>query len=149
MKLIRKPQWQIVGIVCLAFLVVVGIFIRKENRSEDHSGIPDVMSSVNTNTHDYLTVTANTDSITDKEEFANRVIQMYLENSFHSVKLSEENGYPNTLSIDVYLHRESIKNEQPVLQIQLEPDDLNAGYNIKDDKGHYTLRVNDEIVNLL
>ncbi len=74
---------------------------------------------------------------------------MYFQNSFHSVKLSEEKGYPCTLSMNVYLNRKDLEEGKQQFVIRLEPDDLNAGYNIKDDREHYRLLIDDKEIDLL
>lgn len=114
----------------------------------DHTGMPDAVSSRMENRECFLDVIANADRIEDTEGFARNVIQMCRENSFRSIRLSTDlYGYPERLEINVYLHREEVNKEEPVMRIRYEPaEDPVEGeggekYNIKDHAEKYKLYV--------
>lgn len=50
-----------------------------------------------------ITIVANTLCIGNKKEFAMQMIQRCIDNSFKEIKFSYDLGYPNELSIDVYM----------------------------------------------
>ncbi len=118
---------------------------------EEHSGIPDAVSSRNENGECFLTVVANRDEIEDKEAFARMVVDMCLQNSFESMRLSTDlNGYPERLEIRVYSRKSAVGKEDPLCLIRLEPPAEDAEmkavtdrteYNIKDDREQYRLYV--------
>lgn len=104
-------------------LILALLFLLWESRQQrpDHSGIPDAVSSRTVNGECYLDVVANADKIEDEEEFARMVVQMYRDNSFHSMRLSTDlEGYPSRLEIKVYLHREDVNVVEPVFEILYE-----------------------------
>lgn len=104
-----------------------------------------MVSSFSSNNDYHLMIVANSRGISDKEDFAKNVIEMCRNNSFKSMIFSTDlKGYPGSLDIDVYLRKDDIGKTEPVLQIRFQPDEWNAGYNIRDDVEHYCLYVDDE-----
>lgn len=79
-----------------------------------------------------ITIIANRLFIHDKEEFAEQMLQRCVDNSFHEVRFSYDmNGYPNELSISVYMNPTMWKMKKRAFQIQYEQD-LEYQYDIKD-----------------
>ena len=108
--------------------------------NEDHSGIPDAVSSRNLGRECFLTVVANRDEIEDKEEFARTVVEMCIENSFESMCFStDQEGYPSRLEIEVYRRKSEAGRGEPVCLIRFEPTAEEC--NIKDDTEQYRLYV--------
>lgn len=132
-------------LLCIfAIMIVMNIIPYGTKRfkqwQEEHSGIPDISSSLSVNNDHYLTVVANTGEIEDKEEFAREIIRMCQQNSFHSVRFSTDMaGYPSRLSITVYLNRKDIGNNEPVCKIEFKTNDYNEDYDIKNDADKFRL----------
>lgn len=79
------------------------------------NGEMDVMNSISLNSANYrqecLTVVMNTMIVTDSnEEIANTIIQHVLDNDFHAIRFSFDNGYPNELNISVYKTEHDIES---------------------------------------
>ncbi len=107
-----------------------------------YSGVPDLISSFSFGEDYSLTVIANSREISDKEQFSRKIIKMCQENSFKSIIFSTDyNGYPESLSINVYLIKEDIGEREPEMKIDFVPEDRNAGYNIRDNAEKYRLYV--------
>jgi len=75
----------------------------------------DVVNSISLNSANYrqerLTVAMNTMIVTDnKEDTANTIIQHVLNNDFHTIKFSFDNGYPNELNVSVYKTEKDIES---------------------------------------
>ena len=92
-------------IVCviMVFGIMAGCFL--EEKYENHIPMePDVVSSISMNQDQYLTIVANRDKIEDKEEFAELLVKMCRENSFHTIKFSTDRGYATSVNMRVYNH---------------------------------------------
>ena len=80
--------------------------------------------------------------IEDEEKFAENVIKMYRENAFRSIRLSTDLGKAaEKLDIRVYLHRDDIREGNPVMRILYEPPDDEKEYNIIDDAEVYRMTI--------
>ncbi len=84
-----------------------------------------------------LTIIANRLYIRDKEEFAEQMLQRCVDNSFHEIRLSYDmNGYPNELSISVYMNPVMWKLKKRVFRIKY-MQDLEYQYDIRDGIGRF------------
>lgn len=141
----RKDFWlSVVVVVGAVVLIFWGI---KENGGwqTDHSEVPDAVGSISVNNYHYLTVIANSRKIEDQEAFAQEIIHMCQDNSFHSLKFSTSvNGYPTGLDIKVYLKREDIEKEEPVCTIQFVTEESEKDYDIKNDADKFHLYLDGE-----
>ena len=140
-----RDFWVVRTLMVLAvLLIIVGMIVYRKEKVE-YTGVPDMFSSFSSNNDYHLIIVANSRGISDKEDFAKNVIEMCRNNSFKSMIFSTDlKGYPGSLDIDVYLRKDDIGKTEPVLQIRFQPDEWNAGYNIRDDVEHYCLYVDDE-----
>ena len=121
MKRKIRKKWKMVVAVVLVVAVMVGSDLDwNEKRVE---GEPDVVSSMIVNNEQYLTVVANRNEIENEEEFTKLLIKMYEENSFHSVKFSTDLADPEKVYMKVYLRKEDIKKEKPILLIKYQSKD--------------------------
>lgn len=139
-----KNKWLF---LCILIVMVIPFGRKKyEQWQEEHSGIPDAVSSMAIGGDLCLTVIANTSEIEDKEALAREIIHKCIDNSFTSIRLSTDiNGYPASLKINVYLNRKDLKKrKEPVCKIAFTTD--NESYNIKDNADEYHLFVDDEEV---
>ena len=89
---------------------------------------------------------ANQDKIEDKEAFARLLLQMYKENSFESMKFSEDEGYPTSLDMNVYTRKEDIGEKDPIMTVEYKPEEWNAEYDIVNATEQFHLYVDDEMV---
>ena len=121
MKRKIRKKWKMVVAVVLVVAVMVGSDLDwNEKRVE---GEPDVVSSMIVNNEQYLTVVANRNEIENEEEFTKLLAKMYEENSFHSVKFSTDLADPEKVYMKVYLRKEDIKKEKPILLIKYQSKD--------------------------
>lgn len=121
MKRKIRKKWKMVVAVVLVVAVMVGSDLDwNEKRVE---GEPDVVSSMIVNNEQYLTVVANRNEIENEEEFTKLLVKMYEENSFHSVKFSTDLADPEKVYMKVYLRKEDIKKEKPILLIKYQSKD--------------------------
>ena len=88
----------------------------------------------------------NQDKIEDKEAFARLLLQMYKENSFESMKFSEDEGYPTSLDMNVYTRKEDIGEKDPIMTVEYKPEEWNAEYDIVNATEQFHLYVDDEMV---
>ena len=116
-----RTKWKMVVAVVLVVAVMIGIGLEGEERRVE--GEPDVISSMIVNNEQYLTVVANCNEIENEEEFKKLLIRMYEENSFHSVKFSTDLADPEKVYMKVYLRKEDIKKEKPILLIKYQSKD--------------------------
>lgn len=129
------------GFFLIAMLTVSSLYFSRQ-WEESHCGVPDAVSSSSDGSRCRLTVVANCDSISDREEFAREVIKMCRSNSFQSLKLSTDiSGWPNSLDIAVYLHKKDIGGDGPVMRIRYEPAGDEPTYDIKNNADQYTLTI--------
>ena len=118
-KIRRKCKMIVAAVLMLA--VMMGSDLEwNEKRVE---GEPDVVSSMIVNNEQYLIVVANRNEIENEEEFKKLLIRMYEENSFHSVKFSTDLADPEKVYMKVYLRKEDIKKEKPILLIKYQSKD--------------------------
>lgn len=116
-----RTKWKMVVAVVLVVAIIIGIGLEGEERRVE--GEPDVISSMIVNNEQYLTVVANRNEIENEEEFTKLLIKMYEENSFHSVKFSTDLADPEKVYMKVYLRKEDIKKEKPILLIKYQSKD--------------------------
>lgn len=116
-----RTKWKMVVAVVLVVAIIIGIGLEGEERRVE--GEPDVISSMIVNNEQYLTVVANRNKIENEEEFTKLLIKMYEENSFHSVKFSTDLADPEKVYMKVYLRKEDIKKEKPILLIKYQSKD--------------------------
>lgn len=116
MKRKIRRKWKMVIAVVIVVVTMLEIGLEGEERRDE--GEPDVVSSMIMNDEQYLIVGANRNKIENEEEFTNLLIKMYEENSFHSVKFSTDMVEPERVYVKVYLWKQDIKKENPILRIK-------------------------------
>lgn len=110
-------------IVCVIMIFGIMPGYLFEKKSEDEISMePNVVSSISMNRDQYLTVVANRDKIEDKEEFAELLVQMCRENSFHTIKFSADRGYVTGLNMRVYLWENEVEGNDPVMVVEYSSD---------------------------
>ena len=118
-------------IVCviMVFGIMAGCFL--EEKYENHIPMePDVVSSISMNQDQYLTIVANRDKIEDKEEFAELLVKMCRENSFHTIKFSTDREYATGIHMQVYLCDNDIEVAKMAMKIDYLQREYNENYDI-------------------
>lgn len=119
-----------------------------EKKSEENIPMePDVVSSISMNRDQYLIVVANRDKIEDKEEFAELLVQMCRENSFHTIKFSTDRGYATGIHMQVYLCDNDIKEAKVAMKIDYVQRVYNEKVDIRNSQKEFELHVDGELVN--
>ena len=134
----KKCIW----VLCaMAVLIITMEYFIKPN-SENHIPMePDVVSSISMNQDQYLTIVANRDKIEDKEEFAELLVKMCRENSFHTIKFSTDRGYATSVDMRVYLFQDKIEGHEPVMIVKYEPIEYGKGYDIVHNPDQFKLTI--------
>lgn len=135
-------------IVCviMVFGIMTGYLFEK--KSEENIPMePDVVSSISMNRDQYLIVVANRDKIEDKEEFAELLVQMCRENSFHTIKFSTDRGYATGIHMQVYLCDNDIKEAKVAMKIDYVQRVYNEKVDIRNSQKEFELHVDGELVN--
>ena len=109
-------------------------------------GEPDVLSTFSMNHDEHLVVIANRSELEDKDEFARLLVRMCEENSFHSMKFSTDDGYATSLDMSVYLWRDEVKNNDPVMTVEYKPDERNEEYDIINNSEKFRLYVDEKLI---
>jgi len=142
----RKKQFFVWALLVLgvAYMIHYGISQYGEWK-ESHSGVPDVVSSMSSNHSQHLAVIVNSSKVEDKKTLARELVRMCRENSFHSIKFSTDiNGYPSELKITVYLNRKSIRESEPICEIEFSTEQHTGDYDIKSDADKFHLYLDGE-----
>lgn len=114
--------------------------------SNKKEGKPDLLSSFSMNRDENLVVIANRNEIEDKAEFARQLVLMCKENSFQSIKFSTDRGYATSLDMRVYLWRDEVEDNDPVMTVEYKPDEWNQEYDIVNNPEEFRLYVDGELV---
>lgn len=118
----KKPSRIIMIFICA--VSAAAVWFTGTGRTEElmrrYSGVPDAVSSMHDGESCRLTVVANALWIGDEAEFARKVAGMCRDNSFRSIKFSEDAGYPpEELDIKVYLQKSDIRKREPVMRLHM------------------------------
>lgn len=130
-------------------LLVTLLACAKTDVSDDAAhitGEPDVVNSIRSGNDERLTIVANRDEIEDKEEFARLLVSMCQENSFKTIKFSTDYGYATKLNMRVYLWRDEIEGNEPIMTVDFEPIDWKPGYDIVNNPEMFELYVDGELI---
>lgn len=134
----------------MIFILCFGLLACGHTEVDDENahipGEPDVINSIRSGNDERLTVIANRDEIEDKEEFARLLVKMCQENSFKTIKFSTDYGYATRLNIRVYLWRDEIEGNDPVMTVDFEPIDWKQEYDIVNNPEKFELYVDGELV---
>lgn len=136
-------------IYCVISILLMTLILVACNGQDENAhvpGEPDVINSIRTNNDERLVVIANRDKIEDEIEFAKLLVKMCQENSFKTIKFSTDFGYATSLNIRVYLWRDEVQGNDPVMTVDFEPIEWNQGYDIVNNSEMFELYVNGEKV---
>lgn len=124
--------------IMLCLILILMIFQSKKYFETE----PDVVNSIKFNQDETLTVVANRNFIVNKKEFAMTLVAMRLNNSFKSMKFSDDYGYIQNLTMNVYFGEVEINEGQPFMIVEYRPIDETSDYNMIDNPEMYELYVN-------
>lgn len=134
------------GVLSIALLVVFLAACGNDDENAHIPGEPDVISSIRSNNDENLVVIANRDVIEDKVEFAKLLVKMCQENSFKTIKFSTDFGYATSLDMRVYLWRDEVEGNDPVMTVEFKPIEWNKEYDIVNNPEEFELFVDGELV---
>ena len=105
-----------------AVITAVFIFFFWSRYSEEEkkggASVPDVVSSRQLGDECRLGVVANGSRTDDRMSFAERVVEMYKDNAFYTIRFSRDSGEsPEKVYMDVYPEKEDVGNGEPEFQI--------------------------------
>lgn len=134
------------GIFIAVLLILLLVACGNSTEEKHVQGEPDVVNSIKSNQDENLVVIANRDSIDDKVEFAKLLVKMCQENSFKTIKFSTDYGYVTSLDMRVYLWKDEIEGNEPVMTVEFKPIEWNQDYDIVNNPDKFQLLVDGEVV---
>lgn len=121
-------------VLIILFVGIICIGCRKKK--------PNMVATINSMNYEYCSVIAYENSLVDKEQLANQLIEMCKENSFKSIKFATDvRGYPAGIYMRVYLNRLDFKRGKIFMQVKYLPMEKNWTGNIKDNREQYVLYI--------
>ena len=133
---------------CLAlcgYIVLCNIItIKQITCMEEKSAIMDLVSTVSINGEEKLVIVSNYGIIEDKVEFAGEILKNYINNSFQTIKLSDDiNSEVFYLAAEVYLGKSKMRNGDCEMEIAFKPKESKGKYNIRDNPEQFDVYIND------
>ena len=108
---------------------------------------PDMVSTINSMNCEYCSIIAYRNQISDKIEFARKLIEMCRENDYETIKFATDvRGYPSGLYLNVYLTKKDFENGKIYMKIKYVPKECEENSNIKDNIEKYQLYIDNELV---
>ena len=143
----KKQRTKGIVLVVVCFICVMCICSGfHKAQSEELSEIPDAVNSTRFNTTEHLTVVANQEEIADKKELAKQIIKMCRENSFQSIKFSNDMVCPTELQINVYKTEKDLNDNKQFCEIEYLSEEENEEYDIIHNPEKFILHVDGEKV---
>ena len=125
-----------VGILLL-ILILSGCATKQEEALE-----PDCINSYVSNGDYDLIIIANQKEITNKEAFAEQVVEKVRKNDFKTILFSYDlGGYPTSLDMTVYLNEAELEKSNAVMEISLKQEDWKDGYNIVENLDKFEMEI--------
>lgn len=111
---------------------------------EEKSEIMDLVSTVSINGEEKLVIVSNYGIIEDKTEFAGEILKNYINNSFQTIKLSDDiNSNVSYLEAEVYLGKDKMRNGDCEMEIVYKPKESKEKYDIRDNPEQFDVYIND------
>ena len=107
---------------------------------------PGVINSMKINQDETLTVVANRNQIEDKEDFAKLLVKKCKDNAFQSVRFSADYEYATSLNLRVYLWKDEIEGQEPVMVVEYKPVEWGMDYDIVHDPEKFQMYVDGELM---
>lgn len=128
------------ALALIIIFISVSIYLQCGRSTEGYNSI--VENSDNGYVENISTV-SNKLFITNKEKFAELIIQDITDNTLKGIMFSYDiQGYPNGIYITVYMNDHDYRNGKSCFMISyLQNDRYNEKYNIKDDPEKFTLKI--------
>lgn len=134
------------GVLSITLLVAFLVACGNNDENAHIPGEPDVTSSIRSNNDENLVVIANQDEIEDKVEFAKLLVKMCQENSFQTIKFSTDFGYATSLDMRVYLWKDEVEGNDPIMTVEFKPIEWNQEYDIVNNPEMFELYVDGELI---
>lgn len=137
---------KIFGVLSITLLVAFLAACGNNDENAHIPGEPDVISSIRSNNDENLVVIANRDEIEDKVEFAKLLVKMCQDNSFQTIKFSTDFGYATSLDMRVYLWKDEVEGNDPIMTVEFKPIEWNQEYDIVNNPEMFELYVDGELI---
>ena len=137
---------RIYSVIAVTMLAVLLVACNTSNENKHVQGEPDVVNSLKVNQDENHVIVANRDSIEIKIAFAKLLVKMCQENSFKTIKFSTDYGYATSLDMRVYLWKDEIEGNEPVMTVEFKPIEWNQEYDIVNNPDKFQLLVDGEVV---
>ncbi|WP_242973286.1 hypothetical protein [Mediterraneibacter gnavus] len=134
------------GVLSITLLVAFLVACGNNDENAHIPGEPDVISSIRSNNDENLVVIANRDEIEDKVEFAKLLVKMCQDNSFQTIKFSTDFGYATSLDMRVYLWKDEVEGNDPIMTVEFKPIEWNQEYDIVNNPEMFELYVDGELI---
>ncbi len=127
-------------LVLIIIFISVLIYLQYGKSTEGYS------NTIETSESGYIeniSIVSNKLFITNKEKFAEQIIQDITNNTLKGIMFSYDiQGYPNGIYITVYMNDHDYRNGKSYFKISyLQNDRYDEKYNIKDDPEKFTLKI--------
>lgn len=128
--------------VLLFVVLIIFLYLQWDRRMD----VVNSFSTSSTNYHEEnIVVVANTIYISNKEKFAERIVNNCIENNFKSIFFDYKTMKPNALYVTVYSSEFTRRLNMPVFTFSYTSDKNEIGlYNIIDDSENYRIIVDEE-----
>ena len=104
----------------------------------------DLVSTVSINGEEKLVIVSNCGIIEDKTEFAGEILKNYINNSFQTIKLSDDiNSEVSYLEAEVYLRKDKMRKGECEMEIVYKPKESKEKYDIRDNPEQFDVYIND------
>lgn len=136
---------------CLFCLAICGYIVLCNIRSvkqitciEEKTAIMDLVSTISMNGEEKLVIVSKSGVIENKSEFAGEILKNYINNSFQTIKLSDDiNSEVFILEAEVFLGKDKIRNGDCEMEIVYKPKESKWKYNIRENPEQYDIYIND------
>ena len=127
-------------LVLIIIFISVPIYLQNGKSTEGYSSI---VESSESGYIENISIVSNKLFITNKEKFAEQIIQDITDNTLKGIMFSYDiQGYPNGIYITVYMNDHDYRNGKSCFKISyLQNDRYNEKYNIRDDPEKFTLKI--------
>lgn len=131
---------KIFNLILIIIFISVLIYLQYGSVTEGYNSI--VENSENGYIEN-ISIVSNKLFITNKEKFAEQIIQNISDNTLKGIMFSYDiQGYPNGIYITVYMNDHDYRNGKSCFMISyLQNDRYNEKYNIRDDPEKFTLKI--------
>lgn len=129
-----------ITVIIFSLIVIVIIYYLQFSREDEVYNT--YIESFKNGYCDNINVIANKLIILDKEKFAEESVKKCINNTYKGVMFSYDLGYPNELTIQVYLSESDLKSGKEYFSIYyIQDKKYNYKYNIKDNPEKFEIKI--------